>query len=108
MKLSLAANLVLNRVRPVLFITERLQPITAAAMCTVTTNVLAPRLVHLILSLRISYPDLIKFHDFAHNSQEGDEASNEGCNSGPTRHDFTDNSINDYEKFVLRLTLCSH
>jgi hypothetical protein len=23
----------------------------------------------------------------------GDEASNEGCNSGPTGHDFTDNSI---------------
>jgi hypothetical protein len=29
------------------------------------------RLVHLILSLSISYPDLIKFHDFADNSQEG-------------------------------------
>jgi len=24
----------------------------------------------------------------------GDGASNEGCNSGPTGHDFTDNSIN--------------
>jgi len=23
----------------------------------------------------------------------GDEASNEGCNSGPTGHDFMDNSI---------------
>jgi len=28
-------------------------------------------LVHLILSLNISYPYLIKFHDFADNSQEG-------------------------------------
>jgi hypothetical protein len=36
---------------------------------------------------------LIKFHDFADNSQPGgDEASNEGCNSGSTGHDFTDNS----------------
>jgi len=30
-----------------------------------------PSLVHLTLSLSISYPDLIKFHDFADNSQEG-------------------------------------
>jgi len=29
------------------------------------------RLVHLILSLCISYPYLIKFHDFADNNQEG-------------------------------------
>jgi hypothetical protein len=36
-------------------------------MCTVAINVL----VHLILSLSISYPDLIKFHDFVDNSQEG-------------------------------------
>jgi hypothetical protein len=28
-------------------------------------------LLHLILSLSISYPYLIKFHDFADNSQEG-------------------------------------
>ncbi len=40
--------------------------------------------MHLIRSLSISYPYLIKFHDFAENSQQGmlDEASNEGCNSG--------------------------
>ncbi len=25
-------------------------------------------------------------------ARRGDEASNEGCNSGPTGHDFTDNS----------------
>ncbi len=42
-----------------------------------------------MLSIRISYPYLIKFHYSADNSQEGgDEASNEGCNSGPTGHDF--------------------
>jgi hypothetical protein len=28
-------------------------------------------LVHLIISLNISYPYLIKFHDFMDNSQEG-------------------------------------
>jgi len=45
-----------------------LQPITAAAMCTVVINVfLSP--VHLILS--ISYPYLIKFHDYEDNSPEG-------------------------------------
>jgi hypothetical protein len=38
-------------------------------MCTVTVNVLEP--VQLILSLSISYPYVIKFHDFVHNSQEG-------------------------------------
>jgi hypothetical protein len=27
--------------------------------------------MHFMLSLSISYPDLIKFHDFADNSQEG-------------------------------------
>jgi hypothetical protein len=40
-------------------------------------------LVHLILSLRISYPDLIKFPYFADTSQEANKASNEmrGCNN---------------------------
>ncbi len=42
MKLSLAANLVLNWVCPVLSFPERFQPITAAAMCTVAINVLKP------------------------------------------------------------------
>jgi hypothetical protein len=63
-------------------------------------------LVHLILSFSnfiplfnrisrlcgcVSYPYLIKFQEFANNSPGGDEASNEGCNSGSTGHDFTDN-----------------
>jgi hypothetical protein len=42
MKPSLAANLVLNWVCPVLSFRESLQPITAAAMCTVAINVLEP------------------------------------------------------------------
>jgi hypothetical protein len=45
---------------------ERFQPITAA-MCAGAINLL----VHLILSLSILYPDLIRFHDFVDNSQEG-------------------------------------
>jgi hypothetical protein len=50
-------------------------------------------LVHVILSLHFSYPCLIQYHDFACGQHRGvDEASNDGCNSGPTRHDFTDNS----------------
>ncbi len=49
--------------------------------------------MHFIPSLQISYPFLTKFHDFADNKQPGgDEASNKGCNSGPTGHDFPDNS----------------
>jgi len=48
--------------------------------------------MHLMLGLSISYPNLIKFHDFVDNSQEGMKHSNEGSNSGPTGHDFMDNS----------------
>ncbi len=39
--------------------------------------------MHLILSLIISYPYLIKFHDFMDNSQK-DETSNEGATQGMT------------------------
>jgi hypothetical protein len=46
--------------------------------------------VHLTLSLSISYPDLIKFHDFAdNNSQEGMKHQMRVANSDPTGHDFT-------------------
>ncbi len=38
-------------------------------------------LVHLMLSLSISYPYLIEFHDFANKIQTGNEASNGGRNS---------------------------
>jgi len=66
-KLSLATNLVLNWVCLVLSFRERFQPITAAAMCTLTIHVLEPG----AFNLSISYPYLIKFHYFANNSQEG-------------------------------------
>jgi hypothetical protein len=58
---------VLNWVCPVLSFPELLQPITAAAMCTVVIDVLEPGAFN-PESLSISYPYLIKFHD---NSQEG-------------------------------------
>jgi len=59
-------------------------------MCTVAINV--PKLgAFNPLSLSISYPYLINFHDFVDNSQEGTKHQMRGCNSGPTGHDFTDN-----------------
>jgi hypothetical protein len=45
---------------------------------------------HLIPSLSISDPDLIKSHDFADNSQQGKKHQ---MKLSPTGHDFTDNSI---------------
>jgi len=51
--------------------------------------------VHLILSLSISYPYLVNFHYFGDSSQEGDETANEGCTSYPYLvkfHYFGDNS----------------
>jgi len=36
-------------------------------------------LLRLILSLSISYPYLIKFHEFADKQPQGDDTSNEGC-----------------------------
>jgi hypothetical protein len=60
-------------------------------------------LVHLMLSLSISYPYLMKFHNFADNSPRGDEASNGvGCNSGPTGHDCPDNSNIYFLFFTMR------
>jgi hypothetical protein len=49
-----------------------------------------------MLSLSISYNDFLKIHDFGDKQPGGDEASIEGCNSGPTGHDFTDNSNTPY------------
>jgi hypothetical protein len=46
-------------------------------------------LLHLIPSLSIAYPYLIKFHDFGQNSQEGMKHQMRG----PTGDDFMDNSI---------------
>ncbi len=49
--------------------------------------------VHLILSLSISYPYLIKFHDFAHNSQE------------QTKHHMTAAALRPNKRMTLRITL---
>ncbi len=48
-------------------------------------------LVHLILSLSISYPYLIKFHYFADNSQEGIKHQMRGATQAQQGHDFRDN-----------------
>jgi hypothetical protein len=52
------------------FFPESFQPIIAAAMCTVAIKFLEPSSFN-ALNLSISYPYLIKFHDFAGNIQEG-------------------------------------
>ncbi len=46
----------------------------------------------LFLSLSISCPYLIKFHDFVDNIQERMKHQMGGCDSGPTGHEFQDNS----------------
>ncbi len=97
MKLSLRTNLVLNW--PVLSFPERFQPI-AAAMCTVTINVL--ELMHLMLTPSISYLYSIEFYDFADTIQERMKHQIGGCNSGPTGHDFVDNSIIHFLSFIVR------
>jgi hypothetical protein len=51
-------------------------------------------LVHLILSLSILYPYLIKFHDFADNSQEGMKHQMMGATEDQKAHDFIDKSNN--------------
>jgi hypothetical protein len=92
MKLSLAANLVLNWVCPVLAVPECLQPITAAGLCTVAINVLTP---HAFNPESQCFIPFFFFNSWLCRQQPGgDEASShEGWNSGPTGHDFTDNSI---------------
>jgi hypothetical protein len=90
MKLSLEANSVLNWVCPVLLFPERLQPIAAADMCTVAINILEPCTFH--PESQCFIPLINKISWLCGQQPGGDEASNEGCNSGPTGHDFPDNS----------------
>jgi hypothetical protein len=81
MKLSLRTNLVLNW--PVLSFPERFQPIAAAAMYTVTINV--PELMHLMLSLSISYLYLNRISWLCRQHPREDEASNWGVQLRPNR-----------------------
>jgi len=61
--------------------------------------------MHLMLDLSISYPYLMKLHDFADNIQEATKHQmwGAGCNSVPTGHDFPDNS-NIYLLFDITRT----
>jgi len=79
---------------------ERLQPITAPAMCTVTLNVLAPPAFNPESLYFI--PLFNKISLLCRQQPGGGEASNEGCNSSPRGHDFTDNS-NILRAFVTSL-----
>ncbi len=66
MKLSLAANLMLNWVCSVLSFPERFQPITTAAMCTIAINLLEPGAFN--AESQYFIPLFNKFHDFADNT----------------------------------------
>jgi len=89
MKLSLSANLPC----PVFFFgfPERLQRMTAVAMCTVSITVLEPRAFN--AEFQYFIPWFNKISSLCRQQPRGDEASNDGCNSGPTGPDFTDYSI---------------
>jgi hypothetical protein len=91
MKLSLAPNFVVNWVFPVLSFPECFQPITAAAdMCTVALNVHEPGAFNAEFQYFIPLFNTVSW--LCGQQPGGDEASNEGCNSGPFGHDLTDNS----------------
>jgi hypothetical protein len=90
MKLSLAANSMLNWVCSVLSFPERFQPITTAAMCTVAMNVLEPGAFN--AESQYFIPLFNKISWLCGHHPRGYEASNVACNSAPTGHDFPDNS----------------
>jgi hypothetical protein len=98
MKLSLAANLVLKWVCPVLSFLERFQPIAAAAMCRVAINVLEPGAFN--AGSQYFIPLLNRF---AHNIQEGMKHQMGWCNSAPTGHDFLDNANIWFLFFTMRI-----
>jgi hypothetical protein len=77
MKLSLAANLMLNWVCAVLSFPERFQPITSA-MCTVAINVLESGAIN--PESQYFIPLFNKISWLCGQQPGGDEASNEGCN----------------------------
>jgi hypothetical protein len=83
MKLSLAANVVLNWVCPVLSFPECFQPSTAPAMYIVAINVFAPRAFN--PESQYFIPLFNKISWLCGQQPGGDEASNEGCNSGQTQ-----------------------
>ncbi len=60
-----------------------------SAMCTVAINVLEPRAFN--AESQHFIPLFNKISWLCGQPPGGDEASNEGCNSGPIGHDFTDN-----------------
>jgi len=59
-------------------------------MCTTAINPLGPRAFN--PESQCFMPLFNKISLLCGQQPGGDEASNEGCNSGPRGHDFTDNS----------------
>ncbi len=101
LKLSSAANLVLNWVCPVLSFPERFQPITAAAVCTVAMNVLEPGAFN--AESQYFIPLFNRISRLCGQRSRGDEASNGGCNSGLTGHDFLHNTNIWFLLFTMRI-----
>jgi hypothetical protein len=67
-------------------------------MCTVVINVLEPGAFNPESQYFIALFN--KIWCLCGQQPGGDEAPNEGCNSGPTGHDFTDNSIIMYHLII--------
>jgi hypothetical protein len=61
------------------------------------------RLVHLMLSLSISYPNLINFHVFADNSPEGMKHQMRGATQAQQGVNFMDNSSVKIQSQITRL-----
>ncbi len=86
---------------PCPFFPERLRPITAV-MCTVAINVLEPCAFNPESQYFIPLFDKLSW--LCGQQPGGDEASNEGYNSGPVGHDFRDNfNVSTKSSFSLFL-----
>ncbi len=101
MKLSLAANLVLNWVCPVLSFPERFQPIAAAAMCSVAINVLEPGAFN--AESQYFIPLFNRFSQLCGQHPRGDEASNGVVQLRANRADFLDNANIWFLFFTMRI-----
>jgi hypothetical protein len=89
MKFNLVTILVLNWVCPILSFPKCLQPITISNTRTLAINVF--KLGPFNPKSQYFTPLFNKISWFCRQHLKKDEASNEGCNSHPIRHDFIDN-----------------
>jgi hypothetical protein len=64
---------------------------------------LVPSLSNFIPIFNISYPNLIKFHDFVDNSQERMKHQMRGPTQAQEGMTFTDNSITSWQKILVQV-----